>query len=138
MLRMCDTFQNTGAYFRRDARLRRMDDGSELPPSIALIARRLRGSHLHAQIERRAKVSAARGARLVSSRLASRLLCTCGSPDTVSHSICPRARFLWGEKTREKTRVEASGGGVGWRSDSSGLNARGADCSLREESHHGI
>uniref|UniRef100_A0A8C3AFT5 TBC1 domain family, member 19 n=1 Tax=Cyclopterus lumpus TaxID=8103 RepID=A0A8C3AFT5_CYCLU len=32
-----------------------MDDGSELSPTVAHIVRRLRGSHLHSQIERRAK-----------------------------------------------------------------------------------
>lgn len=37
--------------------LGRMDEGTELSLTIAHIVRRLRGSHLHSQIERQAKVS---------------------------------------------------------------------------------
>lgn len=43
--------------FRRETLIRRMEEGSDLSLTIAQIVQRLKGSHLHSQIERQAKVS---------------------------------------------------------------------------------
>lgn len=46
-------------YFYTSCFRRRMDEGTELSLTIAQIVRRLKGSHLHSQIEKQAKVSRA-------------------------------------------------------------------------------